>query len=209
MAQRERLNRELEIAREVQEHLFPQRLPPVVGLDYFGQCRPAREVGGDYYDFLELSGGKLGIAIGDVSGKGVGAALMMARTHSTFRSLASRPDARELFSEPAKAAGIVNDALAIGNDSCMFVTLLLATFDIQKRQLTYVRAGHIPPFHRNGANAIERLAQSGRDLVQSERLVGNVNGGFDDGLEVGIILELGRGFEKLRGLFYFFHARYQ
>jgi len=54
MAQRERLNRELEIAREVQEHLFPQRLPPVPGLDYCGRCRPAREIGGDYYDFLEL-----------------------------------------------------------------------------------------------------------------------------------------------------------
>ena len=62
MAQRERLNRELEIAREVQEHLFPQRLPPVPGLDYCGQCRPAREVGGDYYDFLELPDGRLGIA---------------------------------------------------------------------------------------------------------------------------------------------------
>src|SRR5204863_3828425 len=72
MAQRERLNRELEIAREVQEHLFPQRLPPVLGLDYCGQCRPAREVGGDYFDFLELPDGKFGIAVGGVSGKGVG-----------------------------------------------------------------------------------------------------------------------------------------
>src|SRR5690349_2926457 len=70
MAQRERLNRELEIAREVQEALFPQQLPVVPGLEYWGQCRPAREVGGDYYDFLELSNGRLGIAIGDVSGKG-------------------------------------------------------------------------------------------------------------------------------------------
>src|SRR5580700_9647684 len=88
-AQRERLNRELEIAREVQEHLFPQRLPPVPGLDYFGHCRPAREVGGDYYDFLELPGGKLGIAIGDVSGKGVGAALMMASLEASLRALAA------------------------------------------------------------------------------------------------------------------------
>ena len=82
MAQRERLNRELEIAREVQERLFPQRLPPVPGLDYCGCCRPAREVGGDYYDFLELPEGRLGIAIGDVSGKGIGAALMMASLES-------------------------------------------------------------------------------------------------------------------------------
>src|SRR2546426_2433 len=82
MAQRERLNRELEIARELQEHLFPQRLPPVPGLDYCGQYRPAREVGGDYYDFLELPDGRLGIAVGDVSGKGIGAALMMASLRS-------------------------------------------------------------------------------------------------------------------------------
>ena len=74
IAMRERLNRELEIAREVQEHLFPQRRPPIAGLDYSGLCRPAREVGGDYYDFLKLPGGKLGVAIGDVSGKGIGAA---------------------------------------------------------------------------------------------------------------------------------------
>src|SRR5215510_6725530 len=92
MAQRERLNRELEIAREVQEHLFPQRFPPVLGLDYCGQCRPAREVAGDYYDFLELPGGKLGIAIGDVSGKGVGAALMMASLEASLRALASVVD---------------------------------------------------------------------------------------------------------------------
>src|SRR5215471_21478946 len=89
MAQRERLNRELEIAREVQEHLFPQRLPFVPGLDYCGCCRPAREVGGDYYDFLELTQGRLGIAIGDVSGKGVGAALMMASLEASLRGQAS------------------------------------------------------------------------------------------------------------------------
>ena len=70
VAHRERLNREVEIAREVQERLFPQTLPPIVGIEYSGACRPALGVGGDYYDFLALPGGYLGIAIGDVSGKG-------------------------------------------------------------------------------------------------------------------------------------------
>jgi len=102
MAQRERLNRELEIAREVQEHLFPQRLPPAPGLDYCGECRPAREVGEDYYDFLELSDARLGIAIGDVSGKGVGAALMMASLEASLRALAL------VVRDPADLMGRVN-----------------------------------------------------------------------------------------------------
>jgi Stage II sporulation protein E (SpoIIE) len=85
-AQRERWDRELEIARGVQAHLFPQRLPVVPGLGYCGSCRPARQVGGDYYDFLDLPEGRLGIAIGDVSGKGVGAALMMANQLSGVSS---------------------------------------------------------------------------------------------------------------------------
>ena len=87
-AQRERINRELEIAREVQERLFPQELPPVEGLDYYGACRPALGVGGDYYDFIELPENKFGIAIGDISGKGIGASLMMASLQASLRGQA-------------------------------------------------------------------------------------------------------------------------
>ncbi len=90
VAHRERLNREVEIAREVQERLFPQKLPPVAGLDYCGKCRPALGVGGDYYDFLALPGGRLGIALGDVSGKGIAAALMMASLEASLRAEAMR-----------------------------------------------------------------------------------------------------------------------
>src|SRR5207342_565366 len=89
VAQRERTNRELEIAREVQERLFPQVLPPVPNLDYCGYCQPARVVGGDYYDFLELPDKRLGVAVGDVSGKGIGAALMMAGPQASLRAQAS------------------------------------------------------------------------------------------------------------------------
>jgi sigma-B regulation protein RsbU (phosphoserine phosphatase) len=166
-AMRDELKRkqaELNEARILQLALAPPAFKGRLGdhsLSIEVVLEPAKEVGGDLVDHFLIGDDLLVMLLGDVSDKGAGAALMMARTHSTFRSLASRPDARELFSAPAKAAGIVNDALAIGNDSCMFVTLLLATFDIQKRQLTYVRAGHIPPFHRNGANAIERLAHAG------------------------------------------------
>src|SRR5215475_5123264 len=125
MAQRERLNREMEIAREVQEHLFPQRMPPVAGLDYCGHCRPAREVGGDYYDFIELPEGKLGIAIGDVSGKGVGAALMMASLEASLRALAP------VLQDPAELMGTVNNLVCQASASNRYATLFYALYDPQ------------------------------------------------------------------------------
>jgi phosphoserine phosphatase RsbU/P len=138
-AQQERWNRELEIAREVQEHLFPQRLPAVLGLDYCGRCRPAREVGGDYYDFLELPKGRLGIAIGDVSGKGVGAALMMASLEASLRGQASvGQDLAELMKR-------VNSLVYQASASNCYATLFYAEYDPRNRQLLYVNAGHNPP----------------------------------------------------------------
>ena len=139
MAQRERLNRELEIAREVQEHLFPQQLPPVLGLDYCGQCQPAREVGGDYYDFLELADGRLGIAIGDVSGKGVGAALMMASLEASLRAVASVVD------DPAELMERVNSLIYQASASNRFATLFYAQYEPTTRRMSYVNAGHNPP----------------------------------------------------------------
>ncbi len=91
VAQRERLNGELEIAREVQQRLFPQSLPAVKGLDFAGYCRPAEGVGGDYYDFIRLVDGCLGIAVCDVSGKGIAAALMMARLQASLRGQTINP----------------------------------------------------------------------------------------------------------------------
>jgi len=146
MAQRERMNRELEIAREVQEHLFPQRLPATPGLDYCGQCRPAREVGGDYYDFLELPGSRLGIAIGDVSGKGVGAALMMASLEASLRALAP------VVEDPADLMGRVNSLVCQASATNRYATLFYAEYDPATRNLSYVNAGHNPPIvvRRNG-----------------------------------------------------------
>ena len=85
-AQRERMNREIEIAREVQQRLFPQVVPMVSGVELAGRCRPASEVGGDYYDLIEMGGGHLGFAIGDVSGKGISAALIMASLRSLHQT---------------------------------------------------------------------------------------------------------------------------
>ncbi|HTS30309.1 MAG TPA: PP2C family protein-serine/threonine phosphatase [Bryobacteraceae bacterium] len=151
MAQRERLNRELEIAREVQEHLFPQRLPAVAGLDYCGQCQPAREVGGDYFDFLELPG-RLGIAIGDVSGKGVGAALMMASLEASLRALAL------VVRDPADLMERVNRLVYQASTANRYATLFYAEYDPATRDLTYVNAGHNPPIVlRNGDGGFQVL----------------------------------------------------
>jgi len=139
MAQRQRLDRELEIAREVQEQLFPQHRPAVPGLDYCGHCRPARVVGGDYYDFLELPEGRLGIAIGDVSGKGVGAALMMAGLEASLRAQAS------VGYDPAELMTRVNRLVCRASSVNRYVTLFYGEYDPRSRELLYVNAGHNPP----------------------------------------------------------------
>lgn len=148
-AQKERLNAELEIAREVQERLFPQELPKVAGLEYFGACRPALGVGGDYYDFLELPDGKFGIAIGDVSGKGIGASLMMASLQASLRGQAihSGDDIAGLMTH-------VNTLVYEASTTNRYATFFYAQYDPSNRKLSYVNAGHNPPFllRRNGEN---------------------------------------------------------
>lgn len=139
LAARERLNRELEIAREVQEHLFPQHLPSIAGLDYAGLCRPAREVGGDYYDFLELPAGKFGFAIGDVSGKGIGASLMMAGLGASLRGQAA------VVGSLTELIQRVNNLVYGASSVNRYATFFYAEYDPRNRQLSYVNAGHNPP----------------------------------------------------------------
>lgn len=140
MAQRESLNREIEIAREVQERLFPQRLPAIVGLDFSGACRPAQGVGGDYYDFLTLANGDLGIAIGDVSGKGIAAALLMASLQASLRGQAmiGQTDLAKLMSNVNQ---LVFDATPINR----YATFFYGQYNRESRIFTYVNAGHNPP----------------------------------------------------------------
>lgn len=140
VAGRERLNREVEIAREVQERLFPQKLPPIEGLDYSGACRPALGVGGDYYDFLPLPNGVLGLAIGDVSGKGIAAALLMASLQASLRGQALR-GTNDLADMIANVNHLVYDASAENR----YATFFYAQYDPTTRELTYVNAGHNPP----------------------------------------------------------------
>jgi sigma-B regulation protein RsbU (phosphoserine phosphatase) len=140
VAQRETLNREVEIAREVQERLFPQNLPQVEGLDYCGACRPALGVGGDYYDFLLLPNGVLGIAIGDVSGKGIAAALLMASLQASLRGQAIRGT-----SDLADMISNVNRLVYDASASNRYATFFYAQYEPGSRRLTYVNAGHNPP----------------------------------------------------------------
>ncbi len=140
IAQRERLNREVEIAREVQERLFPQDLPAVDGLDYFGACRPALGVGGDYYDFLALPGGNFGIAIGDVSGKGISAALLMASLQAYLRgqAIGGTNDLADLM-------GNVNRLVYDASAENRYATFFYSQYEPKSRVLSYVNAGHNPP----------------------------------------------------------------
>ncbi|HEX3684685.1 MAG TPA: SpoIIE family protein phosphatase [Bryobacteraceae bacterium] len=156
VAQRERLNREVEIAREVQERLFPQELPPVIGLDYCGACRPALGVGGDYYDFLALPGNRLGIALGDVSGKGIAAALMMASLQASLRAEASRAS-----DDLASVIQKVNRLLYDASTANRYATFFYAQYDAASRRLTYVNAGHNPPLLFCGSGEIKRLDAGG------------------------------------------------
>ena len=159
VAQRERLNREVEIAREVQERLFPQKLPAIAGLDYAGHCRPALGVGGDYYDFLALPRGQLGVAIGDVSGKGIAAALMMASLQASLRGEATRAS-----ENLAAAVSNVNRLVYEASSQERYATFFYGQYDPASHRFDYVNAGHNPPMLfrcSNGRWIVTRLDVGG------------------------------------------------
>jgi sigma-B regulation protein RsbU (phosphoserine phosphatase) len=147
----------VEIARNVQTRLFPQELPETAGLDYAGVCRPAREIGGDSYDFIALGDGRFGLAVGDISGKGVAAALLMANLQALLRSHAPLPG-REL----KDLVGDINRLLVASIPDNRFATFFYGVFDAPRRSLTYVNAGHNPPMLlRPGACTATRLDPTG------------------------------------------------
>ncbi|MDQ2899542.1 MAG: PP2C family protein-serine/threonine phosphatase [Acidobacteriota bacterium] len=139
-ARRERIDREIEIAHEVQERLFPQRMPVVEGLSLAGFCRPAQGVGGDYYDVIQLDDGRLGLAIGDVSGKGISAALLMASLRASLRGMTS-----ETPSDMAAMMRKINRLVYEASASNRYATFFFSIFDPATRKLVYVNAGHNPP----------------------------------------------------------------
>jgi sigma-B regulation protein RsbU (phosphoserine phosphatase) len=162
VAERERINRELEIAREVQQRLFPQNLPSIPGLDFAGYCRPQQDVGGDYYDFFRLGDGCLAMAIGDVSGKGIGAALMMATLQASLRSQTMRAS-----DGPAQTLELMNRLVYDASSSNRYATFFYAQYSPRSGLLTYVNAGHNAPIicrNVNGDHQILRLEAGGTVL---------------------------------------------
>jgi sigma-B regulation protein RsbU (phosphoserine phosphatase) len=145
-AQKESYHKELMIASEIQKGILPRQFPPFpeltgqVGL--FGMNRPAREVGGDYFDFIRLPDGGVGLVVADVSGKGAGAALFMAMTRLLVRTMAARGY------PPAEVARRTNHMLVQDNEAGMFVTMLYGAYDLATGRVRFVCAGHNPPVRR-------------------------------------------------------------
>jgi sigma-B regulation protein RsbU (phosphoserine phosphatase) len=137
--EQETLLRELRLAREIQESMLPTSLPQLAGFDIGARCLPARMVGGDFFDVIRLDAERVGIAIGDVSGKGVPAALFMALCSSLLRAEVSRG------TPPEQALRLVNTQLITRNAQSMFVTLLYGVLHGPRGEFHYVRAGHEYP----------------------------------------------------------------
>jgi sigma-B regulation protein RsbU (phosphoserine phosphatase) len=181
--EKQRLENELSIAKEVQAQLFPPAVSELESLEVHGFCRPARTVSGDYYDFLTASSHKLILAVGDISGKGISAALLMATIHSAVRaySLERLPQMREpvavgavagsgrvmatwpegLEVSPGALLGLLNHQLYESTPAEKYATLFLGIYDGRSHQLTYSNGGHLPPILIARDGAIRRLEAGG------------------------------------------------
>ncbi len=182
--EKQRLENELAIAQEVQAQLFPRegQVRDLESLEVHGFCRPARTVSGDYYDFLAASSQKMILAVGDISGKGISAALLMATIHSAVRaySLESLPQMREpvgvgavsgsgmmatwpegIEVSPGALLGLLNHQLFDSTPAEKYATLFLGIYDGRSRRLTYSNGGHLPPILIGRDGAIRRLEAGG------------------------------------------------
>jgi serine phosphatase RsbU (regulator of sigma subunit) len=150
-----RAAQELEIAKQVQSRLFPQTLPPVKSLEYAGICIQARKVGGDYYDFLNLGGGRLGLVIGDIAGKGIAAALLMANLQANLRSQCAIA-----LDQPQRLLRSVNHLFRENTPDGSFATLFFAEYDDVERRLRYANCGHLCALLLRSNNTMERLGST-------------------------------------------------
>jgi len=154
-----RADQELEIAKQVQARLFPQTLPALRTLDYAGICIQARSVGGDYYDFLNLGPQQLGLVLGDISGKGIAAALLMAHLQANLRSQSAI--ARD---QPRRFLRSVNQLFYENSTDSAYATLFFAEYDDKTRRLRYANCGHLSALVLRGDDSLERLDSTGTVL---------------------------------------------
>ncbi len=151
-----RAAQEIEIAKQVQARLFPQTLPALTTLDYAGVCVQARQVGGDYYDFLELGSERLGMVIGDVAGKGISAALLMANLQANLRSRCAIAT-----DEPRRFLQSVNQLFFENSIDSAYATLFFAEYQNETRLLRYANCGHLAGILLRQDGALERLESTG------------------------------------------------
>jgi len=154
-----RAAQELEIARQVQARLFPQTLPPLATLEYAGVCIQARQVGGDYYDFLDLGRERLGLVIGDIAGKGIAAALLMANLQANLRSQCAIA-----LDQPQRFLRSVNQLFYENTADSAYATLFFAEYDDRARRLRYANCGHLCALLLRSDNTLERLDSTGTVL---------------------------------------------
>jgi serine phosphatase RsbU (regulator of sigma subunit) len=162
--EKERLERELQLAHDIQMSILPRSLPQFAGYDFGAYIAPARFVGGDFYDMVALDADRAAIIVGDVSGKGVPAAIFMAQIHSLLHA------ASGLFSQPCDALQWVNRQLHAMGEVSLFATVLYGVLDRRTSQFTFARAGHERPI----------LSQAGTDPVQADWGLGQPLGLLED-----------------------------
>jgi sigma-B regulation protein RsbU (phosphoserine phosphatase) len=154
--EQQRRDREMQIAREIQQSLFPRSCPTVAGFEVSALSEPCQEVGGDHYDFIPLEGGRLALAVADVAGKGAPASILMASVHASLRAMAG--------SSPPALMGRLNRFLLASTQENKYVTLFYAELDPRTRRLVYVNGGHVPPCRVSAAGECERLLAGGPAL---------------------------------------------
>jgi serine phosphatase RsbU (regulator of sigma subunit) len=152
MESERRAAHELEIAKQVQARLFPQTLPPLRTLDYAGVCIQARQVGGDYYDFLNLGRERLGLVLGDIAGKGIAGALLMANLQANLRSQCALA-----LDEPERLLQSVNQLFYENTPDNAYATLIFAEYDDQSQLLRYANCGHLSALVLAGDNSLSKL----------------------------------------------------
>ena len=143
---------ELEIARQVQARLFPQRLPDLRTIEYAGICLQARQVGGDYYDFLQLDRDRLAFILSDIAGKGIAAALLMANLQANMRS-----QSVIALDEPGRFLQSVNKLFFENTSATAYATLFFGEYDDRRERLRYVNCGHLPGLLLRADGRVERL----------------------------------------------------